>query len=187
MKKETSAYEGVSAGERKKRADRYGGLAPKLRKGRSDCGYSQKEFAALIGITNTQYNKIEAGKDRPSRETLKRISAYLGIPYIDLVRAAGYNTVRSDNALFDKEGKEISAEQVILSMYRTDSDLVKNFEDFDRIGSRDNVELLLCMLKAMRKEVEESDPEQSKEPADKLFLNSFRALKRFVLDSYASL
>ncbi len=187
MKKEVLEYKGISSGERKKRADRYGGLAPKLREGRSARGYSQKEFAALIGITNTQYNKIEGGKDRPSRETLKKISAYLGIPYIELVRAAGYNTVRSDNALFDKEGKEISAEQVLLSMYRTDSDLVKSFQDFDRIESRDSIDLLLCILKAMRKEVEISDPEHNEEPTDRLFLDSFRALKRFILDSYASL
>lgn len=187
MKKEVLEFETVSTEKRKKRADRYGDCGKLLRERRVARGYSQKEFSALIGISNTQYNKIELGKDRPSRETIKKISAYLGTPYIDLVRAAGYNTVRSDNALYDKEGKLIDADQVLLSMYRTDSDLVKSFARFDEIGSRDNIELLLCIIKAMRKEVEKSVSGQVEADADKLFLDSFKALKRFVVDSYASL
>ncbi len=179
-------YTQISPEERARLAEDYGNVGKRIREARVKEGYTQKEFAGLIGISNAQVNRIELGKDRPSRESMKKISAYTGIPFRNLIRAAGYNTTKADNVLYDKVGRRIDTESLLSSMYNADSDLLIAFQDFNKIGSKENVKVLLLLLKAMRKEVDETVPEHI-ESDNKLFVDSFKALKQFIISSYGSL
>lgn len=50
----------------------------KLRKYRMAKGYNQTEFAEILGIDRSYYNRIEHGKITPSMALLEKIAAELG-------------------------------------------------------------------------------------------------------------
>lgn len=52
---------------------------------------SQRELGEKCGVSNAEISRIESGERRnPSPETLKLISAHIGIPYQELMYFAGY-------------------------------------------------------------------------------------------------
>ncbi len=50
-----------------------------LRKIRIINGYSQKEFATIIGVPSNTYNQWETGKRQPDYETLSRIADFYDV------------------------------------------------------------------------------------------------------------
>jgi repressor LexA len=62
-----------------------------LRRLREEAGYkSQTRFAAACGVDNSTIARLERGETKPTPETLKKLAPCLGVPYEELLAAAGY-------------------------------------------------------------------------------------------------
>lgn len=62
-----------------------------IRKKRMEKGMSQRQLAALSGISNSEISRIEAGERRsPSPQVLNGIARALDLPYETLLSEAGY-------------------------------------------------------------------------------------------------
>lgn len=142
---------------------------------------SQKALASLIGVTPVYMCRIESGKQIPSKECLKKISAYLGTPYDRLLELAGYNDVSFIWELYATDGNVLDPKSIVDSMYKVDSDLIGFFKNFEEIGTPDNIQVLKILLSAMRKEANIKGLGKSKiSPTDKIFKESFFSLKNFI-------
>lgn len=72
---------------------------------RKEKGWSQRELAAASNISNAEISRLESGKRKePSPSVLKEIAKALGVPFEELLQAAGI----LDDALIEK-GKEFVA------------------------------------------------------------------------------
>lgn len=172
--------EDLIAGYRKAVGDR-------IRSARQQKRISQKELADFIDISAAQLCRIESGDSRPSKTTLQKISGHIGVPYPELHRLAGYSNMKGDDTLFNKDGQKIDTFALVSSIYRADSDFLECFHDFDTIGTPENIEVIKALVNAMRKEVKMGDAKKNGEnPIDDFFLNTFMALKRFIVTSFAS-
>ena len=66
-------------------------IADYLRAKRIEKGFSQRQLSSLCGVSNSELSRIEAGDRRnPSPGVLRSIAAGLGVPYEDVLAAAGY-------------------------------------------------------------------------------------------------
>lgn len=155
-----------------------------LREARTAKGLNQKEIADLVGVSTAQWSRIESDINRPSRETLKKTSAYLGVPFQKLVMLSGYSTLKTDNSLYNKLGEVIDTDGIINSIFRTDSDLLDCLSNLEEIGTSENVRCLTLLLRLMRKEVSMASSENEN---DEFFRTSFSALKKFIINSYAGI
>ena len=153
-----------------------------VRRARTEKGYNQKELADLVGVSTAQWCRIEGDVNRPSRDTLRKTSAYLGVPFHELVALAGYSALKTDNSLYNKQGEKIDTDGIINSIFTTDSDLLDCLSNFEEIGSKENVLVLTLLLRVMRKEVMTANTENGN---DSFFLSSFQALKQFIISSYS--
>ena len=153
-----------------------------LREARIAKGFNQKEIADLVGVSTAQWSRIESDINRPSRETLKKTSAYLGVPFYKLVMLSGYSALKTDHTMYNKAGEVIDTEGIIDSIFRTDSDLLDCLGNFEEIGTSENVRCLMLLLRLMRKEVVTASSENEN---DEFFRTSFIALKEFIINSYA--
>lgn len=142
---------------------------------------SQKALASLIKVTPVYMCRIESGKQIPSKDCLKQISAYLGTPYDRLLALAGYNDLSPKWELYATDGNVLDPKSIVDSIYKIDSDLIGFFENFEEIGTPDNIQVLKILLLAMRKEVSIKGLGKSKiSPTDKIFKESFFSLKNFI-------
>ena len=161
-------------------------VGDEIRNARQQKRISQKELAKLIDITAAQLCRIECGDSRPSKTTLQKLSGHIGIPYPELLRLAGYSNMKGDSMLFNKGGERIDTISLVSSLYRADSDLLECFHNFETIGTPENIEVIKALVYAMRKEVEIGDAKKNGEnPVDDFFLNAFKALKRFIVATFA--
>lgn len=142
---------------------------------------SQKALASLIKVTPVYICRIESGKQIPSKDCLKQISAYIGTPYDRLLALAGYNDLSPKWELYATDGNALDPKSIVDSIYKIDSDLLGFFENFEEIGTPDNIQVLKILLLAMRKEVSIKGLGKSKvSPTDKIFKESFFSLKNFI-------
>lgn len=149
---------------------------------------TQEELAKRSQITSVQLCKIENGKSIPNRQTLKKLSGHIGVPYSELLFHAGYNNMKGEDALYKKDGSVLDVESLVQSIYRTDSDFLGLFYEFESIGTEENIEVIRVLLNAMRKEVRIlGDPEAEKNLANEFFQNFFVALKHFIITSLAQM
>lgn len=155
-----------------------------MREARIKKGYKQNELADLVGVSTAQWSRLEGDVNRPSRDTLKKTSAYLGVPFHQLVMLAGYSGLKTDRTLYNKKGEVIDTDEIINSIFCVDCDLLDCLTHFEEIGTMENVSVLIVLLRAMRKEVAETG---AGETSDGFFLKSFRALKQFITESYLNL
>ncbi|MGE5580437.1 MAG: helix-turn-helix domain-containing protein [Bacillota bacterium] len=77
-----------------------------LRSIRLKKGISQRQLSALCGISNSEISRIEAGERvSPSPGVLRAIAIGLGVPYEEVLTAAGYlqqdDEIRDDGHLRD--------------------------------------------------------------------------------------
>ena len=142
---------------------------------------SQKALASLIKVTPVYMCRIESGKQIPSKDCLKQISAYIGTPYDRLLALASYNDLSPKWELYATDGNALDPKSIVDSIYKIDSDLLGFFENFEEIGTPDNIQVLKILLLAMRKEVSIKGLGKSKvSPTDKIFKESFFSLKNFI-------
>lgn len=143
---------------------------------------SQKDLASLIEVTPVYMCRIESGKQIPSKDLLKKLSAYLGIPYDQLLALAGYNDLSPIWELYTTDGEVLDPKSIVDSIYKADSNLIDFFRDFDEIGTPDNIQVLKMLLLAMRKEANTKRLDKRKiAPTDKLFGEVFFSLKNYIL------
>lgn len=143
---------------------------------------SQKALADLIEVTPVYMCQIESGKKIPSKDCLKKISAYLGTPYDRLLALAGYNDLSPIWELYATNGNVFDPKNIVDSMYKVDSDLIGFFKNFEEIGTPDNIQVLKILLLAMRQEADIKGLGKSKiSPTDKIFKESFFSLKNFIM------
>jgi phosphomannomutase len=64
-----------------------GDLGRRIREGRKSKDITQKELAAVLGISRTFVNKIEAEEEFPSQDLCRTIADTLGIPSLELCNA----------------------------------------------------------------------------------------------------
>lgn len=70
-----------------------------VRSNRIEKGFSQRQLSMLCGVSNSELSRIEAGERRnPSPAVLRAIAAALGVPYGDMLAAAGYLPAEGENA-----------------------------------------------------------------------------------------
>ena len=167
--------------------DRYKkAVGDEIRNARQQKRISQKELANLIDISAAQLCRIESGDCRPLKATLQKISGHIGIPYPELLRLAGYSNMKGDDMLFNKDGERIDTFSLVSSIYRVDSDFLECFHNFETIGTLENIEVIKALVYAMRREVEIGAAKRNGENhVDDFFLNTFMALKRFIIASFA--
>lgn len=154
--------------------------AETIRDARIQKHLGQKELAELVGISSAQLCRIENAESRPTKPTLQKLSAYISIPYPELLRIAGYSNAKGEETLYNKEGEKLDTYNLVSSIYRADSSLLECFQDFDEIGDEENVRVLKVLLHSMRKEVELRETGENR-----LFLNTFKALKEFIITALA--
>lgn len=161
-------------------------VGDEIRNARQQKRISQKELAKLIDISAAQLCRIECGDSRPSKSTLQKLSGHIGIPYPELLRLAGYSNKKGDSMLFNRDGDIIDTFSLVSSIYRADSNFLECFYDFETIGTPENIEVIKVLISAMRKEVEIGESKKNGEhPIDDFFLNTFMALKRFIVATFA--
>ena len=62
-----------------------------IRRRRIEKGLSQRQLAAVSGVSNSEISRIEAGeRQNPSPAVLRAISKALAVPYEELLAEAGY-------------------------------------------------------------------------------------------------
>lgn len=67
------------------------GAGDYLRTKRLEKGMSQRQLAAVSGISNSEISRIEAGdRQNPSPAVLRLLAGALGLPYEELLAEAGY-------------------------------------------------------------------------------------------------
>ena len=173
LKTEIAGYEARTIGEL-------------IREARKAKKLTQKELANLAAVSPVTLSRIETGENDPTKDTLQKISAHIGVPYPELLVKAGYSNARGDGRLFARDGNTLDTLNLVTSIYRADSDLLSYFQDFELFGSEENVQVLKYLLKAMRKEVEVSESADNEGSwLSKFFVETFAALKRFIISSLA--
>ncbi len=71
-----------------------------LRSIRLEKGISQRQLSVLCGVSNSEISRIEAGeRTNPSPGVLRAIAIGLGVPYDEVLKAAGY--LREDDEIRD--------------------------------------------------------------------------------------
>lgn len=146
---------------------------------------TQKELGQLAGVNSVTLSRIETGLTDPERSTLQKISPHIGIPYPELLVKAGYSNARGEGALYGRDGTMLDLLGIVTSIYRADSDLLGYFHDFDQFASEENVRVLKVLLRAMRKEVEAAGSSSDENSFNQFFVNTLRAVKRFLLEALA--
>jgi HTH-type transcriptional regulator, competence development regulator len=83
-------------------------LAKLLADLRETKGYSLRDVQNATGVSNAYLSQLEQGKaDKPAPDKLEAIARFYEIPYMELMRAAGY--VQGNQA-----ARDLTAEQVAL-------------------------------------------------------------------------
>ena len=67
------------------KVEKSGAVAAQVRKLRTAKGMTQAQLAHASGILRPNLSRVEAGKHRPSLETLERIASALKVPVVDLI------------------------------------------------------------------------------------------------------
>lgn len=164
------------------------GVAALIKDARRRKRISQKDLAKQAGMTAVQLCRIESGECRPNRQTLRKLSVYIGIPYSELLVRAGYNNLKGDDRLYKRDGNVLDTDQIVESIYRVDSDFLDYFRNFEEIGTEENIEIIKMLIIGMRNEakVAKLSSEHENFFVD-YFRNSFLALKRFIISSLSPL
>lgn len=159
-------------------------VASLIRTARKRKRLTQEELAKRGKISAVQLCKIENGKSIPNRQTLKNLSGHIGVPYSELLLQAGYNNMKGDDTLYKKDGSVLDVDNLVQSIYRTDSDFLGLFYEFESIGTEENIEVIRILLNAMRKEAKIlGEPRAGIDSVSEFFQNYFVALKHFVITS----
>lgn len=155
-----------------------------IREARKEKKLTQQELAQLAGVSPVTLSRIETGEHDPMKTTLQKISPHIGIPYPELLVKAGYSNARGEGTLYTRDGNMLDLLGIVTAVYRADSDLLGCFQGFDKYASEENIKVIKVLLGAIRKEVEVAESKgDDKEGFDKFFVNTFRALKRFILET----
>lgn len=157
-----------------------------IKQARIDKKLSQKELAHLSGISQVQLCRIENDECIPTKSSLWNISAHIGIGYSSLIVQAGYNNVTGTNIFLKKDGQELNVNQLICSIYKADSDLLDYFQNFETIGTKENIAVLKLILQAMRKEASKNDIlSETDSSMNSYFKAVFQSLKEFIISLLA--
>lgn len=167
------------------------GIAALIKEARRRKRISQKDLAEQAGMTAVQLCRIESGECRPNRQTLRKLSGYIGIPYSELLIRAGYNNLKGDDRLYKRDGNVLDRNQIVASIYRVDSDFLDYFRDFEEIGTEENIEVMKLLILGMRKEAKAAVRTNCSTEHESFFVdyfrNSFLALKRFIISALSPL
>jgi len=85
----------IAAGRRAVAEHHYAGSPRTLSYYRLQRGWSQKEFAALLGTSQSYVARLEAGSIDPQVSTVKRLAAVLGVEPIAVLDVIGSKASRS--------------------------------------------------------------------------------------------
>ena len=82
---------------------RYGTLADRVREARAARGMTQRQLSRALGMSEGYVGHLESGRIRPNVETLRSLSAVLGLLYGRLAMDAGLITQdQFDSPIDDK-------------------------------------------------------------------------------------
>lgn len=122
------------------RNNSFGGYLENLRISK---GYdSQRQLAIAAGLSPATISRIESNIQRAEPDTLKKLAPVLGVPYEDLMRAAGYlnsNEATSDSSPVEK----------ITAALVDDPEL---FDFWQELKEREDLQLLFKQVKPLSQE-----------------------------------
>lgn len=159
--------------EREMDKDDTNAVGRRIRQVRLQRKMTQKKFSELTGITNEQICRVENGSITPSVAYLKAMAGYLAEPLDELLELSGYmgslegeynyTFINGKGRIYmDTSGRSIDITKAGLKIYDKDpilfTLLIENIENLPKM----DVELLILILKLIRKEVQSDADENSK-------------------------
>jgi transcriptional regulator with XRE-family HTH domain len=91
------------------------GIGEYIKTLRETKNYSQRKLSYISDVSNATINRVERDISFPDTETLRKLSSGLGVPYEELLSAAGYLNKKefiSSNIRLIREKKKISYEKM---------------------------------------------------------------------------
>ncbi len=77
-------------------------IGERIRKVREAKDRSQKEIALALGMDQSQYSKIELGKNDPTTTTLEKIAQALGVDVADFFQSQSFQIESYDKSVVEK-------------------------------------------------------------------------------------
>lgn len=103
------------------------GLETKLRRLREQKGWSQMDIAHQLDISQSAYNKWEAGQTRPTLSNLQKLADIFEVDFLDLVQAQVPN-IDLSNAKFENS-QSLIFESKIETINYVSPDLITKIMD----------------------------------------------------------
>lgn len=147
--------------ERKQSASEFkSDLGELLVSARKKYGYNKKQMAKLFGFDEATYGRLEL-RTNPKVNTrdikkLKLMAPYLGVPYSELLAAAGISSEMKKEVLYDFDGSEIDYDSAIKFIYKADPKLFSYAKGISKMPV-DKIRLLEKMIEMLLDEEVEKD------------------------------
>ena len=109
---------------------RFGELADLVRRTRQSKGITQRQLSRTLKMSEGYVGHLESGRIRPNIETLKALSAALGLLYGQLAMAAGYITREEFESPIDE--RELARLSEVNDLSEEEWESVKDFARYLR-------------------------------------------------------
>jgi transcriptional regulator with XRE-family HTH domain len=144
-------------------------LGELLGSAREKYGFTKKEMAEKFGFDESTYGRLENGKTRKMNskeiEKLKQMAPYIGVPYSELLAAAGLSSEMKREVLYDFDGSEIDYASAVKFLYKADPKLFSYAESIGKMPLK-RIKLLEKMIEMFL------DSELEKDPSKKLIADN---------------
>lgn len=119
-------------------------IKEKLRKVRTDKGFSQKQIASILPTDVSNYNRKELGEVKITKQEWEKISEFLNVPLEEIYEAdpEKKSSVKYKSPVFNDSSTAIGVQYVEIM-----PSIVENLQDLIQILKKDNENLKLEVQK----------------------------------------
>lgn len=109
-------------------------LGELIQQARTDKNLSYEDLAEKIKVSADYVEKLERMEIIPNDEDLRRLSGVLGIRYLELRLAAGYNTMGWYPNYYNPDGTSIDIDEILSKIYYKDPSILSRLYEviFDK-------------------------------------------------------
>lgn len=136
-------------------------LGELLMDARKKYGYNKKQMATLLGLDESTYGRLENGITRKMSskdiERFKRMQPYLGLPYPELLAAAGIRPESEREVFYDFDASEIDYFSAVKDLYKADPHLFSYAKSISSMPI-ERIRLIERMIEMFLDEDLERDP-----------------------------
>lgn len=125
---------------------------------REEKGLSQRKLAELAEISHTEISRIESGERlKPAPSIMDKLAPFLGIPYTDLMKKAGYIEEMIDHEGFteyvyrDNDGSLADTIRMAKSIQNKDTELLTIMNRVADELTEDEIDIIKNMAKSLLK------------------------------------